>query len=287
MDNAPCHPTDIELSHVKLQFFPPNTTSKLQPLDQGIIRTFKTYYRKQVVKYVISRCATAQSPDDIKITPLDAIYSVDASWQAVSELTIRNTFRSASFENEPHGHMTTTTLDSSTTTPTETITITVDEHDEQSNILDNLLQHITIGGQAMKAGDFVDIDNDIPAFNKWFDSCENILVCDVNEQDDDDDSNAVSTEIPPKIAEAMEMTQKLRLLATTQHPQLHKLISELESKLIDVTRAGRFGTKGLAITYVANESDAEILNEIQSRFEVQITEMSDEINANTHSESRR
>ncbi|CAF4213616.1 unnamed protein product [Rotaria sordida] len=233
MDNAPCHPTDIELSHVKLQFFPPNTTSKLQPLDQGIIRSFKTYYRKQVVKYVISRCATAQSPDDIKITPLDAIYWVDASWQAVSELTIRNTFRSAGFENEPHGHMTTTTLDSSTTAPTETTTITVDEYDEQLKILDNLLQHITIGGQAMKADDFVEIDNDIPAFNEWFDSCENILVCDVNEQDDDD-SNAVSTEIPPKITEAMEMTQKLRLLATTQYPQLHKLISELESKLIDV-----------------------------------------------------
>ncbi|CAF3615439.1 unnamed protein product, partial [Rotaria sordida] len=45
---------------------------------------------------------------------------------------------------------------------------------------------------------------------------------------------AVSTEIPPKITEAMEMTQKLRLLATTQYPQLHKLISELESKLTDV-----------------------------------------------------
>ncbi|CAF4751712.1 unnamed protein product, partial [Rotaria magnacalcarata] len=36
-----------------------------------------------------------------------------------------------------------------------------------------------------------------------------------------------------------------------------------------VARAGRFGTKGLAITYVADESDAGILNEVQSRFEVQ------------------
>ncbi len=50
-----------------------------------------------------------------------------------------------------------------------------------------------------------------------------------------------------------------------------------------VARAGRFGTKGLAITYVADESDAAILNEVQSRFEVQITEMPDEIDVATYS----
>ncbi|CAF2869241.1 unnamed protein product [Rotaria sp. Silwood2] len=53
-----------------------------------------------------------------------------------------------------------------------------------------------------------------------------------------------------------------------------------------VARAGRFGTKGLAITYVADESDATILNEVQSRFEVQITEMPDEIDVATYIENR-
>ncbi|CAF4543677.1 unnamed protein product, partial [Rotaria sp. Silwood2] len=47
----------------------------------------------------------------------------------------------------------------------------------------------------------------------------------------------------------------------------------------------RFGTKGLATIFVVNESDAAILNEIQSRFEVQITEMPDEINADTYIEN--
>ncbi|CAF2852950.1 unnamed protein product [Rotaria sp. Silwood2] len=71
-------------------------------------------------------------------------------------------------------------------------------------------------------------NDNIPAFNEWFDSCKNILVSIMNEQDDDD-NNSTSTEIPPKITEAMKMMQKLRLLATTQHSQIHKLISELES----------------------------------------------------------
>ncbi|CAF1380697.1 unnamed protein product, partial [Didymodactylos carnosus] len=49
-----------------------------------------------------------------------------------------------------------------------------------------------------------------------------------------------------------------------------------------VARAGRFGTKGLAITYVADENDASVLNDVQSRFEVQITEMPDEIDVTTY-----
>ncbi|CAF1502617.1 unnamed protein product [Didymodactylos carnosus] len=74
IDNAPCHPVDIELSNIKFRYFPPNTTSKLQPLDQDVIHTFKTNYRKYLVKYITARCTTAQTPNDIKITPLDAIY---------------------------------------------------------------------------------------------------------------------------------------------------------------------------------------------------------------------
>jgi len=86
------------------------------------------------------------------------------------------------------------------------------------------------------AADFVYIDNDISAFNEWFSSCENIFVYDVNEQDDDN-SNYVSTDISPKITEAMKIMQKLRLLATTKHLKLHKLIDVyLDSHFSKVSR---------------------------------------------------
>jgi hypothetical protein len=46
IDNAPGHPTSIaiENKNVKVVFLPPNTTSLLQPLDQGIIRCVKATY---------------------------------------------------------------------------------------------------------------------------------------------------------------------------------------------------------------------------------------------------
>jgi len=53
-----------------------------------------------------------------------------------------------------------------------------------------------------------------------------------------------------------------------------------------VARAGRFGTKGLSVTFVAEEGDAKILNEVQERFDVNITELPDEIDLSTYIEGR-
>ena len=42
VDNCPVHPKIVEgLRNVELYFLPPNTTSKIQPCDAGIIRAFK------------------------------------------------------------------------------------------------------------------------------------------------------------------------------------------------------------------------------------------------------
>ncbi len=49
-----------------------------------------------------------------------------------------------------------------------------------------------------------------------------------------------------------------------------------------VGRAGRFGTKGLAITFVETTEDKEVLAEIQKRFEVKIGELPTTIDASSY-----
>ena len=53
---------------------------------------------------------------------------------------------------------------------------------------------------------------------------------------------------------------------------------------LQVARAGRFGTKGLAITFVSDEGDAKVLNDVQERFEVNITELPEEIDVSSYCE---
>merc|ERR1719247_2226152 len=55
-----------------------------------------------------------------------------------------------------------------------------------------------------------------------------------------------------------------------------------DSYLHRVGRAGRFGTKGLAITFVGNDEDAAVLKKVQERFEVNIGEMPSQIDTTSY-----
>jgi hypothetical protein len=48
-DNCPAHPHTQNLKSVTLLFLPPHTTSKIQPMDQGIIMNFKQDYRRRLI----------------------------------------------------------------------------------------------------------------------------------------------------------------------------------------------------------------------------------------------
>jgi superfamily II DNA/RNA helicase len=54
---------------------------------------------------------------------------------------------------------------------------------------------------------------------------------------------------------------------------------------VPTSRAGRFGTKGLAITFVSSESDQQVMAAIQARFEVAVPELPDHIDPASYSMS--
>ena len=66
VDNDPCHPAGLQdkLSKINIVFFPKNTTSKTQPLDSGIIASWKCRYKKRL-RHVCSKVGGSNSANDI------------------------------------------------------------------------------------------------------------------------------------------------------------------------------------------------------------------------------
>jgi hypothetical protein len=84
---------NIQLKNTTLLYMPLNTTSKIQPCDTGIIRTFKAYYRRQFNNQLLSRIESSVA-DPEKINLLNGIQNVVATWkQDIQSTTIKNCFQ--------------------------------------------------------------------------------------------------------------------------------------------------------------------------------------------------
>ena len=98
VDNCPAHPNVEGLQAVELIFLPPNTTSKLQPMDQGVIRSLKAKYRSAVVRLYIHHIEIDKEIPKINI--LDAMKFLVQAWNRVSKDTILNCFKKAGISRE-------------------------------------------------------------------------------------------------------------------------------------------------------------------------------------------
>ncbi|XP_066904092.1 tigger transposable element-derived protein 6-like [Halyomorpha halys] len=96
MDYAESHPP-IELSNIKIVFFPPNTTC--QPLEQGIIYNFKFNYRKCLMRYVLAHIEESVNPSELsrKINVLNAIQWVRTSIKNIKKETVVHCFVKSGF----------------------------------------------------------------------------------------------------------------------------------------------------------------------------------------------
>lgn len=87
---------------MKLKFLPPNTTLKTQPLDQGIIQSFKVHYRAQLLEWVIMKAQTSgpsalASSTAASVNALNAVHWINSAWNKVTQATIKNSFKKAGF----------------------------------------------------------------------------------------------------------------------------------------------------------------------------------------------
>ena len=93
VDNCPAHSVIEGLKAVTVEYFPPNVTSVLQPLDQGIIRNFKMHYRQRVLQQMIQTLDNGAENEVIHI--LQALRFCKSAWAAVSSECIANCFKHA------------------------------------------------------------------------------------------------------------------------------------------------------------------------------------------------
>jgi hypothetical protein len=101
LDNHSSHVStfDPPLSHTTIVFLPPNTTSELQPLDMGIIHSFKAHYKKLLVKKMLNDLDT--SNNIAPTTMREAVYHTRLAWDSVTEKTIRNCWRRSGLKMMP------------------------------------------------------------------------------------------------------------------------------------------------------------------------------------------
>ncbi|CAH0718342.1 unnamed protein product, partial [Brenthis ino] len=89
VDNCPAHPIISNLRNIELAFFPANTTSILQPMDQSVIKSLKGHYRRKMLMDMI------ETDGKVSINMLQAVNFISKAWQEVTAATIQHSFRHA------------------------------------------------------------------------------------------------------------------------------------------------------------------------------------------------
>lgn len=206
IDNCTAHP-HMNLSNVELKFFPVNTTSLLQPLDQGIIQNFKTIYRKYFLKSVIASTMVCNSATEIakSISILDAIHMIKRAVDEIKQSTVMNCFAKAGFSEFQE----------------------ILEIDIESKKIKELLCEFE---ESITESVYTSFDNKVPisesievesAVERIFEEIiqENISNENREKQVDDEDEEDPDSKFIPSHQDAYQMVQLLKKYATEQGNQ--------------------------------------------------------------------
>lgn len=97
LDNAPSHPSEDELEKdgIKAKFLPPNVTSLIQPMDQGVIENIKRRYRKRLLQFLIEGIDDgAEVIQHLKLVNMKTVgYWAASSWDEIPKESLVKAWR--------------------------------------------------------------------------------------------------------------------------------------------------------------------------------------------------
>ncbi|UYV66981.1 TIGD4 [Cordylochernes scorpioides] len=217
LDNCGAHPPDMQgLTNTRIAFLPPNTTSMLQPCDQGIIRNFKMIYRTRLMrKYLTAYDAGTALTINLK----QAVDIISVAWNDVLPATISNCWHHSGI------------IKSDEISPLDTPQPETQMWEQQS-LFDRMKELLKIPLE-MDFDSYADADNDVVT-NAMLSDVE--IVESILQAKEEEETDQVDEEVDPIVhiphpKEVLESIQTLRLFLQCQDESksLHRHLSDLDN----------------------------------------------------------
>ncbi|XP_039386738.1 tigger transposable element-derived protein 4-like [Mauremys reevesii] len=207
VDNCRAHPDVPGLKAIKIFYLPPNTTSKLQPMDQGIIQVLKVYYRKMLMRqYLLHDEKKAQYTPSL----LDAMNFLRSAWNNVKKETISNCWMHCVIQDISDDE-----FQAQCRAAAEELAEVAGKSSLTDAILEEEAQELAITVQEFR--DYIEIDKDVVTDGVITDedivssvqSAQASTSACGNDKEDEEDADE-DLEPIPSAGEVVEMLQKIR-----------------------------------------------------------------------------
>lgn len=95
LDNCRDHPPAEELvmGNIFAVYLPPNVTSLIQPMDQGVIQKFKVNYRRSFMRKLVNFDDGTIPEFQIQFNVKDAIFMASLAWEDIKQQTLMRCWR--------------------------------------------------------------------------------------------------------------------------------------------------------------------------------------------------
>ena len=228
LDNAPCQPPSRKgmFLNIKIEFLPKNTTSRTQPLDAGIIKTWKVHYQRNLLRYIASEIDGQKSASEIikSVHLLMAIRWMLSAWEEEQPEVITRCFKHVGMY------------------PDEAEAIDIDDPFADEEELE--METISTSGQDLDMSSF---DDDVDAYEppidtsspNWRENLRSEIVEEIAEESDDDEASD-DFDLPLKTPEVnsvkgtLSLVNKLAGFSDWQgNEELCKAVARVKDILVD------------------------------------------------------